>query len=92
MYQLTVRYSGRVQGVGFRATVSDLASYYSVTGEVSNVHDGTVNLRAEGEQDELLRFRAAILESLNRYIVNYSDDWAEIAARSFSSFRIGSNQ
>lgn len=48
-----VIYEGRVQGVGFRYTVKDLARGFDVTGWVRNLPDGTVELQAMGEKDEL---------------------------------------
>jgi len=56
----TVRYSGRVQGVGFRYTAQQLAAGYAVAGFVRNCPDGDVELVAEGEKDEVERFLAAV--------------------------------
>jgi acylphosphatase len=55
-----VRYSGRVQGVGFRFTAQHLASGRAVAGFVRNLPDGDVELVAEGEADEVGRFLAAV--------------------------------
>jgi acylphosphatase len=57
---IRVRYSGRVQGVGFRYTAQHLAAGYAVAGYVRNCPDGDVELVAEGEQDEVERFLAAV--------------------------------
>lgn len=57
-------YSGRVQGVGFRATAAYLARGYEVSGTVRNLADGTVELEAQGEAAEVGRFLAAIDEAL----------------------------
>jgi acylphosphatase len=76
MQRLSVRYSGRVQGVGFRANVLDLARSFRVTGWVCNVADGTVELTAEGEEDELLRFQRAIRSRLDRNIVHCDESWS----------------
>jgi acylphosphatase len=56
----TVRYSGRVQGVGFRYTVHQLAAGFQVAGHVRNCPDGDVELLAEGEQAEVTRFLEAV--------------------------------
>lgn len=40
--------SGRVQGVGFRYHVRDAAQRYGVRGDVRNLPDGRVELRATG--------------------------------------------
>lgn len=52
--------TGRVQGVGFRATTRHLASGFAVRGYVRNLPDGSVEVVAEGEPGELDRFREAI--------------------------------
>ena len=58
-----VFYEGRVQGVGFRATVKGLARGYEVTGWVRNLPDGRVELQASGDMDEVEAFLEAIAES-----------------------------
>lgn len=60
---MTVYYSGRVQGVGFRYTVKALTPGFEVTGTVRNLSDGRVELVAEGERAELDAFRQAVRES-----------------------------
>ncbi len=67
--QLHVYYSGRVQGVGFRAAVKRVAHGYDVTGVVRNLPDGRVELVAEGERSELAEFQQAVRDSgLDRFI------------------------
>lgn len=61
--RMTVYYSGRVQGVGFRYTVKSITPGFEVTGTVGNLDDGRVELIAEGERAELDAFRQAIRES-----------------------------
>ena len=56
----TVRYSGRVQGVGFRYTAQRVAAGFRVAGHVRNLPNGDVELIAEGEADEVERFLAAV--------------------------------
>ncbi len=58
-----VVFTGRVQGVFFRATAVKLADAFAVTGWVRNDPDGSVRLEAEGEPAELDRFIAAIQQA-----------------------------
>jgi acylphosphatase len=59
-----VLYSGRVQGVGFRASVRSIAQGYDVTGTVRNLPDGRVELQAQTrDSEELEAFLTAIDES-----------------------------
>jgi acylphosphatase len=55
-----VVYSGRVQGVCFRATSADLSRGFKVVGYVRNLPDGTVELEAEGPPAEVEGFLAAV--------------------------------
>lgn len=67
--RITVRYEGRVQGVGFRFTVVNLAQDLDVTGWVKNEYDGSVSMVAEGEEDQLSELLQAVKNSqLDRYI------------------------
>ena len=54
--QVHVFYAGRVQGVGFRATVEETARQVRVAGWVKNLRDGRVELVAEGEERSLTKF------------------------------------
>jgi acylphosphatase len=77
MERVTVLYSGRVQGIGFRVTVRQLACGYDVTGTVRNLTDGRVELVAEGARAELKAFLAGIAESeLSGFIAKQNDTWA----------------
>ncbi len=49
---------GRVQGVGFRFAAVDAAAEIGVTGWVRNRADGTVEILAQGTQDQVARMIA----------------------------------
>jgi acylphosphatase len=61
--RLTIYYSGRVQGVGFRYTTKSVAAGYEVVGTVRNLADGRVELVIEGDRSELELFRGAVQDS-----------------------------
>ena len=76
MQRVTVFYSGRVQGVGFRVTLRQLACGYDVTGTVRNLPDGRVELIAEGARPELEAFLIGIDESdLSGFIAKKHETW-----------------
>jgi len=56
-------YTGRVQGVGFRYTVKQIAAGYEVVGWVRNLPDGRVEMQVGGETDELEIFLQALADS-----------------------------
>jgi len=86
--RVIVRYEGRVQGVGFRFTVVNLAQRMDVTGWIKNDFDGSVLMVAEGEEDSLMSLLQAIQNSqLNRYITNERVR-RTTATREFKSFSI----
>jgi acylphosphatase len=65
-----VRYSGRVQGVGFRATTAAMARQQRVTGYVKNLADGRVEALVEGPPAAV----EALLQTIATYWVRYIDN------------------
>ena len=65
-----VRYSGKVQGVGFRATARGLARERPVSGLVRNEADGTVWLEVQGEPGDVQSLLDAIDEAMQGRIAN----------------------
>lgn len=62
MKSIKTFYDGRVQGVGFRWTIKNLAREFDVAGTVKNLADGRVELVAQGDPDEV----AGFLETIRR--------------------------
>jgi len=56
MIEMHVRFFGQVQGVFFRATARDIAVRMGLKGSVKNLPDGSVELVAQGEQDDVEDF------------------------------------
>jgi acylphosphatase len=63
-----VLYSGRVQGVGFRATCRWLARGFDIVGYVRNLPDGRVELVLEGEPGEIDRLLNEIQQEAGGFI------------------------
>jgi acylphosphatase len=63
-----VLYSGNVQGVGFRYTARALAESFDVAGFVRNLPSGDVELVAEGPEDQVEAFLAAVARHMAGYI------------------------
>ncbi|MGC3994572.1 MAG: acylphosphatase [Propionicimonas sp.] len=59
--QITVR--GRVQGVGFRWWVMGEARYLGLSGYAENKADGTVEIRAQGDDDAVGRMIRLVAEN-----------------------------
>lgn len=68
MKRIRVRFVGRVQGVGFRATCRAIASSRPVTGWVRNEPDGSVLLEVQGDATAVEGFLQAIHDRLTRNI------------------------
>lgn len=57
-----VTFQGRVQGVGFRYTVKDLARGFEVCGWVKNLPTGDVEMQVMGQPPEIESFIREITE------------------------------
>jgi acylphosphatase len=82
-----VLYSGRVQGVGFRATAVPGPRRVAVTGWVRNLPDGRVRLLAEGPAGEVERFLGAIREQFDTCIDDTQEETSSPTGK-YRSFEI----
>ncbi len=66
--RVSVRYTGNVQGVGFRVTARHTARDFPVTGLVRNEPGGTVWLEVQGSRKAVRAFMAELRRQMNRHI------------------------
>ncbi len=85
--QVHIYYSGRVQGVGFRYTVRDIADELDVGGWVKNLSDSRVEVVAEAEEVALKDFLEGIARSFSRYIQDTDLEWGP-AGGEYKDFEI----
>ena len=85
-----VQFSGRVQGIGFRFTARHLAQQFkNLTGYVSNLPYGRVEIVAESDEPTFRDFLRSIEESsLGRGVIETKVETRPITSRQFSSFDI----
>lgn len=83
----SVRVSGKVQGVFFRASAREKARALGINGFVRNERDGNVFIEAEGEEDQLGEFLSWCRQGPPRARVE-SCEIREIESRKFSDFEI----
>ncbi len=67
--RVRMRYEGRVQGVGFRATARAVAAEHAVSGFVRNEPDGSVLLELQGAPEQVEACLAGIARRMARRIV-----------------------
>jgi acylphosphatase len=83
-----VCFSGHVQGVGFRFTTIDIADRFpGIAGFVRNLADGRVEVVAEGPEEQVAAFVAAVEDGMAPYI--HGADRKQLPATGeFSGFTI----
>ena len=85
--QIHVYYTGRVQGVGLRYTVQDIARESGVTGWAKNLGDGRVEMVAEAEEEILGDFLIRVKQRFSHYIQDAEVDLRQ-ATGEFRDFGI----
>jgi acylphosphatase len=88
--RLSLTISGRVQGVGFRATAYDEARSLGLAGWVRNMPSGEVEIVAEGKRENLEMLLAwAYSGPPGAHVVHLQEEWASPTGE-FADFRIRS--
>ncbi len=87
MKRFSIKVSGRVQGVFFRASAKEMAIQLGVNGFVRNEEDGSVYIEAEGEEDSLMQFISWCRKGPTRAII-FEVHVQESPINNSSSFRI----
>lgn len=86
-HRRTCYFSGRVQGVGFRYTVHNLAMTHDVRGYVRNLPDGRVEVVMEGSDGEMNQLLDSIRQKMVHFI-RQVDTQEGPATNCFSGFAI----
>ena len=86
-HRMICHFNGRVQGVGFRYTVKNIAQQYNVGGYVRNLPDGRVELVMEGPDTEMNRLLDDVNDRMRDY-VNGVDRKLLPASNEFNRFSI----
>ncbi len=89
MYKLCLNIYGRVQGVGFRFFVRNIAQKLKILGFVKNKEDGSVYIEAVGDKEKLKEFldKCKIGPLFSR-VENIEEKWIEIDSCEFNNFEI----
>ncbi len=87
MKHLSIKVSGKVQGVFFRASTKNVADKLEITGFVRNEKDGSVYIEAEGEDERLKQFAEWCHHGPPQAIVENSIA-AEGSIQGFAKFKV----
>jgi acylphosphatase len=79
---------GRVQGVGFRYFVHEVATREGVTGYVRNLPDGCVEALVEGDEEAVTRVERAIRMGPGGAHVEYVDTDTTEPSGAYPSFKV----
>ena len=85
MLAVVITLRGRVQGVGFRWWAMGEARYLNLSGYAENLPDGSVEVRAQGEDEAVGRMIRLVLENPTTtarpgLIDDYDISWADVIA------------
>jgi len=84
--KLTAFVSGKVQEVGYRARIVDIANAFGLKGMVENQTDGRVKIIAEGEDEKLKWFESAMdIKNTLIYVSSIEKEYSP-ASNEFDNF------
>jgi len=86
MKTIEIRITGRVQKVGLRNCIRNIAGKLCIKGEVMNLPDGSVKITASGDSLTLDKF-ASMIYGCPRALIREMEI-CEIPLRSFSDFSV----
>lgn len=86
--QLHAIFHGRVQGVGFRWTVVECAEKHHLVGTTKNLPNGTVEVIAQGAQEDLENFLATVKNCRGSVQIAKIETSYEEKVSSFTGFTI----
>ena len=87
LLELRAIFKGRVQGVGFRATVKMFADQLKLVGFARNLADGNVEVCAQGEKPALEKLIAQVKAEFGGHIQNVDFSFGKVS-QTFSDFSI----
>ncbi len=87
MVRAHIFFSGSVQGVGFRYTCLSLARQFQLTGWVTNLSDGRVEVMIEGPRETIEEFLLKLKGEFNSFIRDQHIEWSQ-AGGDFDKFSI----
>jgi acylphosphatase len=87
MATLSIKISGKVQGVFFRASTKEQADHLGIKGLVRNEKDGSVYVEAEGVKSKLDQFVLWCKQGPPHAVVT-DVEITEVEPKQFASFKI----
>ena len=88
MHELMGVYQGTVQGVFFRKTLQDHARKWNLSGYAKNLSDGSVEVCAQGEKEDLLSFIKKVEDEPGRALISGFTYDLRKASKSLKGFSI----
>ena len=88
MIKVTIKIEGRVQGVGLRAAIKDIAGSLGVCGTVENKSDGSVHIVCEAEQPAINEMIHRIKSEPAPVVIEKITSGEPAAATGMSTFKI----